>query len=62
MVSLPLGGHRRKSRFTSKTPDPNKTRAYIARLANGLLVPVRIEVDLFFGQIVTRLDMKRSVF
>ena len=62
MVSLPLGGHRRKSRFTSRTPDPNKTRAYIARLANGLLVPVRIEVDLFFGQIVTRLDMKRSVF
>ena len=62
MVSLPLGGHRRKSRFTLSTPDPSKTRAYIARLSNGLLVPVRIEVDLFFGQIVTRLDMKSSVF
>ena len=62
MVSLPLGGHRRKSRFSSRTSDPSKTRAYIARLATGLLVPVRIEVDLFFGQIVTRLDMKRSVF
>ena len=62
MVSLPLGGHRRKSRFTSTNPDPSKTRAYIARLASGLLVPVRIEVDLFFGQIVTRLDMRRSVF
>ena len=62
LVSLPLGGHRRKSRFTSKTPNPNETRAYIARLATGLLVPVRIEVDLFFGQIVTRLDMKRSQF
>ena len=62
MVSLPLGGHRRKSRFSSRTPDPSKTKAYIARLATGLLVPVRIEVDLFFGQIVTRLDMKRSVF
>ena len=62
MVSLPLGGHRRKSRFTSRPPDPSKTRAYIARLAAGPLVPVRIEVDLFFGQIVTRLDMKRSRF
>ena len=62
MVSLPLGGHRRKSRFSSRTPDPSKTKAYIARLASGLLVPVRIEVDLFFGQIVTRLDMKRSQF
>ena len=62
MVSLPLGGHRRKSRFTTRTPHPSKTRAYIARLATGLLVPVRIEVDLFFGQVVTRLDMRRSVF
>ena len=62
MVSLPLGGHRRKSRFTSRSSNSNKTRAYIARLAPGLLVPVRIEVDLFFGQIVTRLDMKRSRF
>ena len=62
MVSLPLGGHKRKSRFSSRSPDPSKTKAYIARLATGLLVPVRIEVDLFFGQIVTRLDMKRSVF
>ena len=62
LVSLPLGGHRRKSRFTSRTPDPRETRAYIARLATGLVVPVRIEVDLFFGQIVTRLDMKRSRF
>ena len=62
LVSLPLGGHRRKSRFTSGTPDPSKTRAYIARLSTDLLVPVRIEVDLFFGQIVTRLDMKRSRF
>ena len=62
MVSLPLGGHRRKSRFTSETPDPNKIRAFIAKLAPGLLVPVRIEMDLFFGQIVTRLDMKRSRF
>ena len=62
MVSLPLGGHRRRSRFSLRTPDRSKTRAYIARLATGLLVPVRIEVDLSFGQIVTRLDIKRSVF
>ena len=63
IVSRPLGGHRRNSRFTSDAPpDPNKTKAYIARLGPGLMVPVRIEVDLFFGRIVTRLDMLRSRF
>ena len=63
MVSRPLGGHRRNSRFTSDAPpDPNKTKAYIARLGPGLMVPVRIEVDLSFGRIVTRLDMVRSQF
>lgn len=60
VVSRPLGGHRRKSRFTSKTSNPNKTRVFVARLGSGLMVPVRIEVDLFFGQIITRLDMKKS--
>ncbi len=63
IVSRPLGGHRRKSRFTSeKKPNLNKTRAFVARLGPSLMVPVRIEVDLFFGQIVTRLDINRSVF
>ena len=60
IVSRPLGGHRRKSRFTSEKSNPSKTRAFVARLGPGLMVPVRIEVDLFFGQIVTRLDVKRS--
>lgn len=63
MVSRPLGGHRRNSRFTSDAPpDPNKTKAYIARLGPGLMVPVRIEVDLFFGRVVSRLNMRRSRF
>ena len=63
MVSHPLGGHRRNSRFTSDAPpDLNKTRAFIARLKPGLMVPVRIEMDFFFGKIVTRLDIRRSVF
>ena len=62
VVSRPLGGHRRKSRFTSKKSNPNKTRAFVARLGPSLMVPVRIEVDLFFGQIITRLDLKRSDF
>ena len=63
IVSRPLGGHRRNSRFTSDaSPDHNKTKAYIARLGQDMMVPVRIEVDLFFGRIVTRLDMLRSRF
>lgn len=60
IVSRPLGGHRRKSRFTSEKSNPSKTRAFVAKLGPGLMVPVRIEVDLFFGQIVTRLDVNRS--
>ena len=60
MVSRPIGGHRRKSRFSPEKSNPNKTRAFVARLGPRLMVPVRIEVDLFFGQIITRLDVKRS--
>ena len=60
IVSRPLGGHRRKSRFTSEKSNPNKIRAFVARLDSGLMVPVRIEVDLFFGQIISRLDLNRS--
>ena len=60
MVSRPLGGHTRKSRFASKKSNQYKTRAFVARLGPRLMVPVRIEVDMFFGQIIIRLDMKRS--
>tara|TARA_B100000900_G_C20504874_1_gene685400 strand:+ start:111 stop:881 length:771 start_codon:yes stop_codon:yes gene_type:complete len=62
IVSRPLGGHRRKSRFITQKSNPNKTRVFIVRFGPGLMVPVRIEVDLFFGRIVTRLDINQSVF
>lgn len=60
IVSRPLGGHRRNSRLTAEAPDPEKTKAFIAELAPGLMVPVRIEVELFFGRLITRLDLDKS--
>ena len=62
MTSRPLGGHRRDSRFTEEERDPEKIKAFVGELAPGLMVPVRIEVELFFGRLVTRLDMDSSVF
>ena len=60
--SNPLGGHRRKSRLNQEADGPPKTRAYVAELEKNVLVPVRIENDLFFGRLVTRLNMDRSKF
>ncbi len=60
--STPIGGHRRKSRLRQKPDGTPKTRAYVAELEKNLLVPVRIENDLFFGRLVTRLNMDQSSF
>ena len=62
IVSTPLGGHWRESKLTEDTPDPEDIKAFVAELAPGLMVPVRIEVELFFGRLITRLDMDRSRF
>ena len=48
--------------LAEEEPDPEDIKAFVAELAPGLMVPVRIEVELFFGRLVTRLDMDRSVF
>ena len=60
--SKPIGGHRRKSRFGKTNDDKPRTRAYIADMGNGVLVPVRMETTLFFGRIITRLDLAQSNF
>ena len=39
-----------------------KTMAYVADLGKGVLVPVRFETNLFFGRLVTRLNMRQSSF
>ena len=62
IVSTPLGGHRRDSEFTQTDPDPEDIKAFVAQLAPGLFVPVRIEVDLFLGKLTTRLDLEQSEF
>lgn len=60
--SRAIGGHRRKSRFGQTNDDKPGTKAYIADIGNGVLVPVRMETNLFFGRIITRLDLARSNF
>jgi hypothetical protein len=58
----PLGGHRLKSRFRKDDDGKPRTMAYVADLGNGVLVPVRFETNLFFGRLVTRLNMRQSSF
>ena len=60
--SRAIGGHRRNSRFEETNDDKPITKAYIADIGNGVLVPVRMETNLFFGRIITRLNLARSNF
>ena len=62
IISTPVGGHRRKSRFSGTERKPEDIKAFVAELAPGLMAPVRIEVDLALGQLVSRLDISRSHF
>ena len=62
MVSTPLGGHRRTSELDDEARTPEDIRAFVAELAPGLRVPVRIDIDLPLGRLITRLDMSRSRF
>ena len=58
----PLGGHRRKSPFRKDDDGKPRTKAYVADLGNGVLMPVRFETNLFFGRLITRLNMRHSKF
>ena len=58
----PLGGHRLKPRFRKDNDGKPRTMVYVADLGNGVLVPVRLETNLFFGRLVTRLNMRQSKF
>ena len=62
IISTPLGGHWRDSQLADEDPNPEDIKAFVTELAPGVMVPVRIEVELFFGRLITRLDMDRSVF
>lgn len=58
ILTTPKGGHRRKSRFRSKTPSFENIKAYIGKHPSGKLVPVRIEVNIPVGKLTARLDMR----
>ena len=58
----PLGGHMRESRWRSEDEDPNRVKVYIAQFAPDLLIPVRIEIDGFLGDVIVRLNVRDSDF
>jgi len=59
IISEPIGGHRRKSRFRNQNPEFDDIKAYIAAPAGSRLMPVRIEIDLPIGSLIVRLDTGR---
>ena len=56
IISEPVGGHRRKSRFRNNEPEFDDIKAYIAAPFDARLMPVRIEIDLPIGSLIVRLD------
>lgn len=58
----PLGGHMRESRWRSADEDPSRVKVYIAQFAPDLLIPVRIEIDGFLGDVIVRLNVRDSDF
>lgn len=59
IISKPLGGHRRVSRFRNTSPEFDDIKAYIAAPFGKRLMPVRIEIDLPIGSVIVRLDTGR---
>ena len=58
-----IGGHRLDSNYDPDEPlDFEKFKIYIAEMADGQLMPVRLELNSFFGAVTVRLDMAASVF
>ena len=57
-----LGGHQRDSDFDNdEEPDFEKVKIYVAKLHDKLM-PVRIEIDNFFGDVIVRLNVRDSRF
>jgi hypothetical protein len=59
IISKPVGGHRRVSRFRKQNPEFEDIKAYIAAPSGSRLMPVRIEIDLPIGSLIVRLDTGR---
>lgn len=58
-----IGGHRLDSNYDPDEPlDFDKFKIYIAEMPNGQLMPVRLELNSFFGAVTVRLDMAASNF
>ncbi|MDC1357036.1 DUF3108 domain-containing protein, partial [Pseudomonadota bacterium] len=52
---LPLGGHRLKSKWKPEEDKFSDFKLYFGTTASGLLFPVRVNLDRWFGTVVVRL-------
>ena len=60
-ASKMLGGHEIKDeKDKDEEPDFEKVKIYVAEVAPGLTMPVRIEIDNFLGDVIIRLNMRDS--
>ena len=60
-ASKMLGGHEiKEDKDKEEEPDFEKVKIYVAEVASGLTMPVRIEIDNFLGDVIIRLNMRDS--
>ena len=60
-ASKMLGGHEIKDeKDKDEEPDFEKVKIFVAEVAPGLTMPVRIEIDNFLGDVIIRLNMRDS--
>ena len=55
---IPIGGHRLKSKWKPKQDKFSDFKIYFGKISSGLLFPVRINLERWFGTVVVRLINK----
>ena len=60
IIVLPKGGHRIESSWHKKPPKDRQFSVYFGWFPDGLVLPVRVEIEAPIGTGVARLDMIRS--
>jgi len=56
-TGTPTGGHQRKSRWRKDKRKPEDLQVFVAEVAPGLFLPVRMEANAFIGTVTSRLVM-----
>ena len=55
---IPIGGHRLKSKWKPKQDKFSDFKIYFGKISSGLLFPVRMNLERWFGTVVVRLISK----